>query len=313
MVVELRKIAGLVARRLALLFVLLALVFLVVDLLPGNAARAVLGRDAPADRIAAKEHELGLDRPLPERFWSWFTGAVTGDFGTTAHGQSVNELLAENFPQTLLLASLAMLVTVTISLLCGMWWAARPSGIAARVLQPGTTFATAIPEFVVATLLVLVFSLWLGVLPSVTFTDRSGYPASPEMLVLPVVALAVPQAAWNARVVRGAVLDAATAPHVHNALLNGLPERTVLLRHVVPFALPAIAASFATSVGTLFGGALVVETIFNYPGVGALIAGSVSDRDTALVAAIVALTGTTIMCVLLAADGIGIRANRGRR
>jgi peptide/nickel transport system permease protein len=312
-VVELRKVAGLVARRLALLFVLLALVFLVVDLLPGNAARAVLGRDAPADRIAAKEHELGLDRPLPERFWSWFTGAVTGDFGTTAHGQSVNELLAENFPQTLLLASIAMLVTVAVALLCGMWWAARPSGLAARVLQPGTAFATAIPEFVVAIVLVLVFSLWLGVLPSVTFTDRSGYPASPEMLVLPVVALAVPQAAWNARVVRGAVLDAATAPHVDNALLNGLPERTVLLRHVVPFALPAIAASFATSVGTLFGGALVVETIFNYPGVGALIAGSVSDRDTALVAAIVALTGTTIMGVLLAADGIRIWANRGRR
>ncbi len=313
MVVELRKVAGPVARRVALLVVLLALVFVVVDLLPGNAARAVLGRDADADRIAAKEHELGLDRPLPERFWSWFTGAVTGDFGTTAHGQSVNELLAENFPQTLLLASIAMLVTVMVALLCGMWWAARPSGLAARVLSPGTAFVTAIPEFVVATVLVLVFSLWLGVLPSVTFTDRSGYPASAEMLVLPVAALAIPQAAWNARVVRGAVLDAATAPHVENALLNGLPERTVLLRHVLPFALPAIAASFATSVGTLFGGALVVETIFNYPGVGALIAGSVADRDTALVAAIVALTGATIMGVLLAADGVRLWANRGRR
>lgn len=312
MVGELRTVTALVARRVGLLFILLAVVFVVVDLLPGNAARAVLGRDAGADRIAAKEHELGLDRPLPIRFRDWLTGAVTGDFGTTARGQSVNELLAGSFPQTLLLASIAVLVTVTVALVAGVWWAVRPSGGAARVLQPGTAFVTAIPEFVVATVLVLVFSLWLGVLPSVTFTGRSGFPASPEMLVLPVLALAVPQAAWNTRVVRGAVLDAATAPHVDNAVLNGLPERTVLLRHVIPFALPTIAASFATSVGTLFGGAVVVETIFNYPGVGALIAGSVSDRDTALVAAVVALTGTTILCVLLAADGIRMWANRGR-
>ncbi|MFQ6325343.1 ABC transporter permease [Nocardia sp. CWNU-33] len=304
---------GLVVRRLGLLIALLAVVFVVVDLLPGNAARAVLGRDAGADRIAAKEHELGLDRPLPVRFWNWFSGATTGDFGTTARGQSVNELLAAKFPQTLLLASVAMLATVVISLLCGLWWSARPTGFTARVMQPSSAFVIAVPEFVVATLLVLVFSLWLDWLPAVTFTDRSGYPASPEMLILPVAALAIPQAGWNSRVVRGALIDAAAAPHVESAVLNGLPERTVLLRHVLPFALPTIATSFATSVGTLFGGALVVETIFNYPGMGAMVAGSVSDRDTALVAAVVAMTGTTIMCVLLLADAIRAWANRGRR
>ncbi|WP_328400628.1 ABC transporter permease [Nocardia sp. NBC_00403] len=306
-------LTGLVVRRLGLLIALLAVVFVVVDLLPGNAARAVLGRDAGADRIAAKEHELGLDRPLPVRFWNWFSGAATGDFGTTARGQSVNELLAAKFPQTLLLASVAMLATVVISLLCGLWWSARPTGFTARVMQPSSAFVIAVPEFVVATLLVLVFSLWLDWLPAVTFTDRSGYPASPEMLILPVAALAIPQAGWNSRVVRGALIDAAAAPHVESAVLNGLPERTVLLRHVLPFALPTIATSFATSVGTLFGGALVVETIFNYPGMGAMVAGSVSDRDTALVAAVVAMTGTTIMCVLLLADAIRAWANRGRR
>ncbi|MEV0248066.1 ABC transporter permease [Nocardia sp. NPDC050712] len=313
MVVELIAFAGLVARRLGLLIALLASVFVVVDLLPGNAARAVLGRDATPDKIAAKEHELGLDRPLPVRFWDWFRGVATGDFGTTARGQSVNDLLAAKFPQTLLLASIAMALTVVIALLCGLWWAARPTGVAARVLQPGSAFVIAVPEFVVATLLVLVFSLSLDWLPAVTFIDRSGYPTSAQMLILPVAALAIPQAAWNLRVVRGAMLDAATAPHVESATLNGLPERTVLLRHVLPFALPTIATSFATSVGTLFGGALVVETVFNYPGMGALVAGSVSDRDTALVAAVVAMTATTIMAVLLVADAIRVWANRGRR
>lgn len=305
--------AGLAVRRIGLLLALLALVFVVVDLLPGNAARAVLGRDAGADRIAAKEHELGLDRPLPVRFAAWLGGALNGDFGTTARGQSVNELLADKFPQTLLLASLATAVTVVLALAAGVWWAARPGGIAARILQPGSAFVIAVPEFVVATVLVLVFSLWLGVLPAVTLTDRSGFPAGPQMLILPVAALAIPQAGWNLRVVRGALADAAAAPHVDHAILNGLPERTVLLRHVLPFALPTIATSLATSVGTLFGGALVVETIFNYPGMGAMIAGSVSDRDTALVAAVVTVTGATILCVLLFADGIRLWSNRGRR
>ncbi|MEU4313435.1 ABC transporter permease [Nocardia sp. NPDC024068] len=308
-----KAVAGLVVRRLGLLLALLALVFVVVDLLPGNAARAVLGRDADADRIAAKEHELGLDRPLPVRFADWLGGVLTGDFGTTARGQSVNDLLAGKFPQTLLLASIAIAVTVVIALLAGMWWALRPAGIAARIIRPGSAFVIAVPEFVVATILVLVFSLWLDLLPAVTFTDRSGFPAGPQMLILPVVALAIPQAGWNLRVVRGALADAAAAPHVDNAILNGLPERTVLIRHVLPFALPTIATSFATSVGTLFGGALVVETIFNYPGMGAMIAGSVSDRDTALVAAVVTVTGTTILGGLLFADGIRLWANRGRR
>ena len=283
-----------------------------VDLLPGDAARAILGRDAGADRIAAKERELGLDRPLPVRFWDWMSGAVSGDFGTTARGQSVNDLLADKFPQTLLLASLAMLATVLVSLVCGMWWAGRPGGIAARVLQPGSAFVIGVPEFVVATVLVLVFSLWLGLLPTVTIADRAGYPASAAMLVLPVLALAIPQSGWNIRVVRGALADAALEPHVESAVLDGLETRAVLLRHMLPFALPTIAASFATSVGTLFGGALVVETIFNYPGVGALISGSVSDRDTAVVAAVVALTGTAIMCVLLVADAIRVWSVRGR-
>lgn len=312
MVIALIGFAATVTRRIGLLIALLAVVFVVVDLLPGNAARAVLGREASAERVAAKEHELGLDRPLPARFWEWFSGAATGDFGTTARGQPVNELLADKFPQTLLLASLALLVTVAVALLLGLWWAARPAGRSARVFQPGSAFVIAVPEFVIATLLVLVFSLWLGWLPAVTLTDRSGYPAGADMLILPVLALAIPQVGWNLRVVRGAVTDAAAAPHVESAVLNGLPERTVLLRHILPFAWPTIAMSFATSVGTLFGGALVVETIFNYPGMGAMVAGSVSDRDTALVAAVVAVTGTTIMGVLLVADAVRAWSNRGR-
>ncbi|WP_433682762.1 ABC transporter permease [Nocardia sp. CA-119907] len=303
--------ARLLLRRVILLIALLATVFVAVDLLPGNTARAVLGRDATAERISAKEHELGLDRPLPVRFVEWLSGVATGDFGRTARGRSINELLADKFPPTLLLGGIAFLVTVVASLLLGGWWAAR-QGASTRFLQPTTTAAAAIPEFVIATLLILVFSLGAGWLPAVTITGRSGFPASPDMLVLPVLALAIPQIGWNTRVVRAALLDAARAPHVESAVLDGLSTTMVLTRHVLPFALPTIVASFATTVGMLLGGALVVETIFNYPGLGAVLASSVADRDTSLIAAVVALAGVVIMAMLAAADGIRTRASRGR-
>ncbi|MEU0499629.1 ABC transporter permease [Nocardia sp. NPDC005998] len=305
------SLARLLIRRVILLIALLATVFVAVDLLPGSSASAVLGRDATAERIAAKEHELGLDRPLPVRFVEWLSGVATGDFGRTARGRSINELLADKFPPTLLLGGLALLVTVLASLLLGSWWAAR-RGASARFLQPTTTAAAAIPEFVIATLLILVFSLGAGWLPAVTITGRSGFPASPDMLVLPVLALAIPQIGWNTRVVRAALLDAARAPHVESAVLDGLSTTTVLTRHVLPFALPTIVASFATTVGMLLGGALVVETIFNYPGLGAVLASSVADRDSSLIAAVVALTGVVIMAMLAAADGIRAWALRGR-
>ncbi|WP_280392130.1 ABC transporter permease [Nocardia brasiliensis] len=360
--------ARLFVRRIVLLIALLATVFVVVDLLPGNTARAVLGRDATPELIAAKEHELGLDRPLPARFWDWIAGVATGDFGHTARGRSINELLADKFPPTLLLGGLALVATVIVSLLLGAWWATRQSaalnplrpsvlgsttgpGAAtdtqgrhgtvvsnhvsgglirrcavlfrhcaglvrrafARALQPATTTAAAIPEFVLATLLILIFALALGWLPAVTVTGRSGFPARADMLVLPVLALAIPQIGWNTRVVRAALVEAARAPHVESAVLDGIGTRAVLLRHVLPFALPTIVASFATTVGMVLGGALVVETIFNYPGLGAVLAGSVADRDVSMVAAVVALSGVVIMCVLAVADGIRAWSLRGSR
>ncbi|RJO75876.1 ABC transporter permease [Nocardia panacis] len=306
-------LARLLIRRIGLLIALLATVFLVVDLLPGNTARAILGRDATPEQIAAKERELGLDRPVAARFWHWISGVATGDFGHTARGRSINELLAAKFPPTLLLGGLALAVTVLASLGLGAWWAARGGSALGRILQPATTVAVAIPEFVLATLLILVFALGLGWLPAVTITGRSGFPVHPEMVVLPVLALALPQIGWNTRVVRAALADAARAPHVESAALDGLSTRVVLLRHVLPFALPTIVASYATTVGVLLGGSLVVETLFNYPGLGAVLAGSVADRDTSVVAAVVAVSGTVIMVMLALADGIRAWSLRGSR
>jgi peptide/nickel transport system permease protein len=189
--------------------------------------------------------------------------------------------------------------------------AIRPGSRLDRLISTSATMVIALPEFVVAGLLVLVFALWFRLLPAVTVTSFDGGIA-PEMFVMPVLALAVPQIGWNSRIVRGALLDETRAPHVESAIIDGLLTHQVMLRHVLPGALPTIAAGAATSVGVLLGGAIVVETIFNYPGIGSILAGAVGDRDAPLVAAVVAAAGTTIAVVLLASDLVRAWAIGGR-
>ncbi|TVL90301.1 ABC transporter permease [Streptomyces sp. SAJ15] len=305
------RLVALLARRALMLAVLLATLFAAVELLPGDAATATAERGESAADIAQRRELLGLDRSVVERFADWMTGLPTGDLGTSARGEQVADMLARPFPNTLLLGGLALLVTLVASLALGGWAALRPGGKTDRAISATATGVLALPEFVVAVALVLVFAQWLQWLPAVTLADSDGWPASWEMLVLPVVALAIPQIGWNTRIVRAALADEAKAPHVEAAILDGLPSRRVLTHHVLPGAMPAIAAGIATSTGMLLGGAVVVETIFNYPGIGAVLAGAVTDRDSPVIAGVVAVTGAVITGVLLLADLVRARASGG--
>ncbi|MEV0198747.1 ABC transporter permease [Nonomuraea sp. NPDC050691] len=296
--------AALLARRIALLTALLALVFAVVEALPGDAADATSERGDDAGDVARRRALLGLDQPVAVRFLRWMAGLPTGDLGMSARGEPVWRLLSGPLPNTLLLGGLALALTVLAALGLGCRAALRPGSTTDRVISASATAVLALPEFVIAVALVLVLALWAGVLPAATTAGPDGAPASWTMLVLPVLALAIPQIGWNARIVRGALADEAKAPHVAAAVLDGLPPRRILTHHLLPGALPAVAAGVATSTGMLLGGAVAVETIFNYPGVGALLAGAVADRDTPVIAGVVALTGAAITCVLLAADAI---------
>ncbi|MFI9202036.1 ABC transporter permease [Streptomyces sp. NPDC053048] len=296
------RVAGLLARRTLLLAVLLAVVFAAVELLPGDAALATSERGESAADLARRRHLLGLDRPLAERFADWLTALPTGDLGTSARGQRVADLLSAPFPNTLLLGAVAFALTALLALTLGCWAAARPGGAVDRVVGLLATATLALPEFVVSVGLLLVLSLWTGWLPPTTLTAADGSPADWTMLIIPVLALTVPQAGWNTRIVRAALADQATAPHVEAAVLDGLPAHRVLLRHALPGALPAIATGLATSTGMLLGGAVVVETLFNYPGVGMVLAGAVADRDTPVIAGVVACTAAAITLVLFLAD-----------
>ncbi|OXY87776.1 ABC transporter permease [Streptomyces diastatochromogenes] len=306
--------AGLVLlKRAALLAALLALVFVTVELLPGDAAKATSERGETAADLAARRELLGLDRPVLERFWDWMTGLPTGDLGTSARGEKVTDLVSGAFPNTLLLGGIALLLTAVLSLTLGCWAALRPGSRLDRAVSGTATAVLALPEFVLAVALVLVLSLWTGWLPAVTLTDAGGSPASWDMLVLPVLALTVPQVGWNTRIVRAALADEARAPHVETAVLDGLPPRRILTHHVLPGALPAIAAGLATSTGMLLGGAVAVETIFNYPGIGSVLASAVTDRDSPVIAGVTALTGAVITGMLLLADLVRYLLTGGRR
>ncbi|MEU0566910.1 ABC transporter permease [Nonomuraea sp. NPDC005983] len=306
------RLGWLLARRVGLLAVLLALVFAVVEALPGDAADATAERGESAADVARRRTLLGLDQPVFVRFLRWMAGLPTGDLGVSAHGEKVWNLLAGPLPNTLLLGGVALAVTVATALAVGCWAALRPGSVTDRVISASATAVLALPEFVIAVALVLVFALWTGLLPAATLAGADGSPATWTMLVLPVLALAIPQIGWNARIVRGAIADEARAPHVVAAVLDGLRPRRVLTHHLLPGALPAIAVGAATSTGMLLGGAVAVETIFNYPGVGALLAGAVADRDTPIIAGVVALTGLAITLVLLVADLIRSWAAGGR-
>jgi peptide/nickel transport system permease protein len=309
----LTRAATLVLKRAALLALLLALVFLTVELLPGDAANATSERGETAADLEHRRELLGLDRPVLERFWDWMSGLPTGDLGTSARGEPVTDLLSTAFPNTLLLGGVALLLTAVLSIALGCWAALRPGGRADRVVSGTATAVLALPEFVVAVALVLVLSLWTGWLPAVTLTDADGTPDSWTMLVLPALALTIPQTGWNVRIVRAALADEARAPHVETAVLDGLPPHRILTHHVLPGALPTVAAGLATSTGMLLGGAVVVETIFNYPGIGAVLASAVTDRDSPVIAGVTALAGVVITAVLLLADLVRDLMAGGRR
>jgi peptide/nickel transport system permease protein len=303
---------ALLGRRLLLLAVLLAAVFAALAFLPRDAAQATADRGASAAEVAARRAQLGLDQPLVERFARWMAGLPLGDLGTTARGVPVADVVLAALPGTVLLAGLAMVLTVLASVTLAGLAALRPGGPIDRTVGRTATVVMAVPEFVVGSVLILVLALWAGLLPAVAVSDADGAVA-PRALVLPVLAVAIPHVGWNTAMVRAALADEAGAPHVDAARLDGLPQRTVVLRHLLPGVLPTVAATAVTSVGMLLGGAVVIESLFNFPGVGAVLTQAVQDRDAPLVAGVVALTGALILALLLLADAVRAWATWGVR
>jgi peptide/nickel transport system permease protein len=296
----LKRCAGLIATLLAVSLV----VFTVMQLLPGNAAQVMLGPEAPAETVAALTHQLGFDRPAPERYLGWILGMVRGDFGMSyVYRTPVAELLRGALSVTLPLAAMAMALNVLVGLGLGIYAASRHNRLADLLAMSLSQLGIAIPSFWLAILLVLLFAVKLGWLPAGGFPGwNQGLSAGLRSLLLPTVALAGAQAAILARVTRGAVLDVLNEDFVRTARAKGLSERATLWRHVLRNALIPIV----TIMGLQFSGLLVltiaVESVFYLPGLGRLVLNAVANRDFVVVEDVVMLLSAAVVAVNFLVD-----------
>lgn len=256
------------------------LIFGVLDLLPGNAAAILLGTSARPDTIAALQQQLGLDQPAWWRYLSWLSGLFTGDLGQSlTYGVPVAGLMGERLVVTLPLALLALLVSVGVGVPVGVWAAARwrklPDHAASVVAQLGI----AIPDFWLGILLILFFSTGLNWFSAGGFPGWSQPLAACKALVLPALALGLPQAAILVRVTRSSVLEVSSQDYVRTAEAKGLPERQVLWRHKVRNALLPIVTIVGLQFSFLIAGAVLVENVFDLPGIGLLAYQALTQRD----------------------------------
>lgn len=294
--------AGLILARTLLTIVLVAAaVFLLTEALPGDSTSGLVERGASPAAVAAARAELGLDQSTGARLWQRLEGLARGDLGHTARGRPVGDVLARPLRRTLMLAGIALLAVILVAVPLGAamaWGGGRASD---KLLAAASVALISVPEFVVFTLLALLLSSALGLLPAVVVTGSDGR-IDAAALVLPALALALPAIAWTARLVRGAVADALQLPHVEAARLDGLSPRRILLRHALPPALPAIAASIAASCAALAGGSVVVEAAVNYPGIGSVLTQGIQARDVALVSSVVVVMAAIVALAFAMAD-----------
>jgi ABC-type dipeptide/oligopeptide/nickel transport system permease component len=262
---------------LAVLVAVSLIVFVMLDVAPGDAAETLVGDAASADQLATVRRQMGLDLPLAARYGRFLGGAVQGDLGRSLiTGRPVATLLAERLPHTMALALAATGLATGLGMAIGTLAALRAGGLGDTLLMGLAALGLAIPTFWSALLLMMLFSLRLGWLPVV---GDGGW----RHLVLPMVTLALPTMAVVARLMRTSVLDALRAPYVRTAYAKGLRPRGVLGRHVLRNSLIPVITLLGLHLGHLMGGAFIVETIFGWPGVGRLMVQAIFDRDLPVV------------------------------
>jgi peptide/nickel transport system permease protein len=305
----------LIATRLGLalltLLIVSAIVFAMTGLLPGDAAQQALGQAATPAQVAALRHQFGLDQPALTRYFEWLGHALTGRFGTSlSNNLPVSQLIATRLPNSLVLAALTTLVSVPLALAIGIFSAVFRGSLLDRVLNVLTLSAVAVPEFLVATIAVLIFAVKLRWLPALSYlSDVDSFGTLLRIYAMPVMTLCCVIVAQMARMTRAAVLDQLNAPYVEMARLKGASPARVVLRHVLPNAIGPIANAVALSLSYLFGGVVIVESIFNYPGLASLMVDAVTNRDMPLVQGCVMVFCAAYLVLVLIADLCQIVSN----
>jgi peptide/nickel transport system permease protein len=279
-------------------------VFLVLEILPGDAAQMMMGPDAAPDAVRALAVKLGLDQPAATRYWQWLAGMLTGDLGLSyAYSSPVLELVLERLAVTVPLAVLAMLLTTALALTAGIYAASHHNRAGDVGIMGLAQVGIALPNFWFAILLILLFSVQLQWFSAGGFPGwGEGWLAALKSLLLPAVSLAVVQAAILARITRSAVLEVMREDFVRTARAKGLSQRATLWGHVLRNAMIPVITVMGLQFANLLAGTIVVENVFYLPGLGRLIFQSISNRDLIVVRNCVMLLAAMVIVVNFVVD-----------
>ena len=316
-------IARLIWTRIALglvtLFIVSVLIFAATQLLPGNAATAVLGHNASASAVRTLQLRLGLNKPPATQYWDWLSGVLRGRLGTSlANGQSVWSLVGPRLLNSFVLVLVAGVVGAVIGVGLGMFAAVRRDKPADHALSVGALAVTSLPEFVVAIFLVIIFSTVLlhilpGVSPLESTTGALKPWQDPRELVLPVAALVIVIVPYIFRMMRAATIEALESDYVEMARLNGLSPARVLLRHALPNAVAPTIQVIGLNFLYLAGGIVLVEFVFDYPGIGQGLVNAVADRDIPQIQFIVLVLTAFYVVMNIITDVVALLATPRRR
>jgi peptide/nickel transport system permease protein len=299
----------LIIRRLALgvltLFLISLVVFAAVIALPGDAATAILGKEATPDRVAALREQLHLNDSVVSQYLQWISGVLTGSFGTSAATQqSVSALLSDRVANSLFLVFCASVVAIPLSIGIGVWTAMKRDKPVDHVASTTTLVLAALPEFVIGIGLILLFATgvfhWFPAVSLLAPGEKAW--EDPQVVVLPAATLVLAVTPYISRIMRGSMIEVLESEYVTMARLKGLSERTVIWRHAVPNAIvPAIQVT-ALQLAWMAGGVVVVEYVFSYPGIGAALVDAVAKRDMPVVQTVTMLAAGVYVVLNLLAD-----------
>jgi peptide/nickel transport system permease protein len=291
--------------------ILSIIVFLGGQLLPGDVGRAVLGPLADARAVALFDHQLGLDRPLLVQYWDWISHFVTGDMGNSfTYRSAVAPFVADALGNSLKLAALAFVMVVPLGIAGGVWAAQRVGRWSDRGLVLLGQSLGVVPEFISSIVLILVFGVWLRWLPmSADWPEGAGALTQIRYLILPALPLVLVFFGYIARVARIGTIEALDADYTRTAILKGLPMRLVMRRHVLRNALLPTITVTASLAGYLAGGLVVIETLFHYRGIGALIYAAAKAKDFPMLEAGVLTVGAVYAIASVLADLLSAALN----
>jgi peptide/nickel transport system permease protein len=266
-----------------------ALIFLILQILPGDAADQILGAWSSAK---GEEHDqlrklLGLDRPWYEQYFGWLWNALRGDLGRSLSMDApITPILVERLGFSLRLAVPALLLSILISLFLGVVAAVRPNGIIDTAITVFTLTGVSVPAFISGTFFILIFAAWLGWFPSTSsLTQGEGFFHWAYVLALPVAVLTIEALAHMTRITRSSMIEVLKMPYVRTARLKGLPREKVLFKHALRNAMLPTVTVIAFNIGWMLGGVVLVEQVFSYPGLGSLVLFAIQQRDTPLLQA----------------------------